>query len=262
MRSRFTASRALSCVLHLFDRGPWLQASDAAPAVAVAGIVGTLSLGQRQRNPEADAGTSERELRREDADDREVATGDAQRTTDGRRIAAKELAPEPVAEDDSFFIARGAFVLGEDAPMDRTCAKETQERWRGHDPKRACRDAAHFDRRAGVVVKRLLLEHRDVSKAILVVGCGAARLPPCFDERVLIGHQEYPLRLRRPERMQQHGVDASHDRRVASETDGERDDGGDGEPPVLPEHPPGECQVLQPAVETEERAQPRGAVLL
>ena len=77
------------------------------------GFVGALPGGQGERNPEAGVGIAEREPRRENPDDRAFTSAHAKGAADDRRISAKELAPEPVGEDDAGVVARLALVVGE-----------------------------------------------------------------------------------------------------------------------------------------------------
>ena len=98
---------------HLLDRRPRLQSSDAEPAIPMTGFVGALPGGQGERNPEAGVGIAEREPTRENPDDREFTSAHAKGAADDRRIGAKELAPEPVGEDDAGVVARLALIVGE-----------------------------------------------------------------------------------------------------------------------------------------------------
>ncbi len=220
------------------------------------GIVRSLPVRQRQGNPEAGAGVAEREVTRQDPDDREFTSCDTKHAPDGRGIAAIKLAPQPVSEDDPRVVARSAFLLGEDPPVRRTDPQEAEERRRRHHAAQAGRQTARFDRAAIKVVERLFFEDRDVPEPVAVVRCRAARASPGLDKGVLIGHEEHALRFRSSQRMKQHRVDAGHNRRVASQADGERDNRGDREPAVLPEHPDTKGELPQPAFGREGPAQP------
>ena len=135
-------------------------------------------------------------------------------------------------------------------------AQEAEERWRGHHPTHTSRDAPSLDRGTVIVVERLLLEGRDVTEPVVVVRCRAQRASSSLDERVLIGHEEHAVGFGNSQRMEQHRVDAGHNRGVPSKADGERDNGGDGEPAILAENPETKCELPQPAFRRERLAQP------
>ena len=243
-------------IAHVLNRRPGLQASEAEPAIGMTGFVRSLPVRQRQGNPEAGAGVAEREVTRQDPDDGELTSADTKRAPDGRGIAAVELPPQPVGEHDPRVMVRSAFFLGEDPSVRRIDPQEAEERRRGHHAAHPGRQTARFDRGAGKVVERLLFEDRDVPEPVVVVRCRAARASPGLDERVLIGHEEHAIRFRSSQRMEQHRVDARHDRRVPSQADGERDNRGDREAAVLSEHPEAKGELPQPAFGREGRAQP------
>ena len=175
---------------------------------------------------------------------------------DDRGIAAKELTPQPVGEDDPRVIVGSAFILGED-PSERglTRRRRKSDGVATMPRMRVARPPA-LDRGPVKVVERLLLEDRHLPESIVVVGRRAAHASSGLDKRVLIGHEEHAIRFRSSQRMEQHRVDAGHNRRVPSQADGERDNRGDREPAVLSEHPEAKGELAQPAFGREGRTQP------
>ncbi len=222
------------------------------------GIVGSLPGGQGERNPEAGAGIAEGEATRENPDDREFASAHAKGAADDRRIGAKELAPEPVGEDDAGVVARLALVVGENPPVRRIDAQQTEERWRGHHAAHARRHAASLNCRSRKVVQRLLLEDRDVPEPVAVVGCRAARAASSLDERILIGHQEHAVRFGHPQRVEQHGVDGGHNRGMPAQADGQRDNRGGREPAILSSTLRAEAPVHASSVRRPEERRSQG----
>ena len=78
----------------------------------MAGVVRPLPVGQRQRNPEARGG-SPNEKSRGRIPTIFIASLEPKSPADDRRVGAKELAPEPVGEDDPGVVADRAFGLRE-----------------------------------------------------------------------------------------------------------------------------------------------------
>jgi hypothetical protein len=154
----------------LFDCGPCLQAADVDPPIAVACIVRPLAIGEGERNVKADVGRAEREARLKDSDNREIAARQASDASDDARVAAIQLAPETVSEHDCLVVSDRSFALHEQTTVRDGCPQQMQQRWRADDPAHARRRASRVDRAVRVVVHRLIVERRDVSSAILVVG--------------------------------------------------------------------------------------------
>ena len=247
----------LELLLRLRDRRPGSHAADAEPAVAVTGLVGSLHVRQRQRNPEARARIAEGEAARQDSDNRVVASSEAKRPPDDRRIGAKELAPESIGQQDARVVAGRAFAVGEDTAQCRADAQQAEEGRRGHHAGHARRHAAGVDRRDRKVVEGLLLEHGDVPEPVLVVGCRAEPAAPGLDARVLVRHQQHAIRVGHAQRVEQHGVDRRHDRGVPAEADGERDHHGRRKRRVRAQHPEAEDEVPRPAFDRQRPAEPQ-----
>jgi hypothetical protein len=64
-------------------------------------------------------------------------------------------------------------------------------------------------------------------QSILIVRCRAQNASSCRNTRVLVGHEDQPLRLGRSKRVKQKRVDAGRNHSVPAETDGEHQDGSD-----------------------------------
>ena len=208
--------------LRLLDRRAVLQTPHVPPAVVVPRLVGLLLRGEGERDPEAGFGIHEREVARHDANDEERSASGTDRLADDCRIAAEELRPQAVAQNDLLLVTDLAVAIVEDRAA----------RWRNpQQPEegRRCRHSAYelgsavdVEREVRDVEHRLLVVDRERAQPIVVIGhaaIGRPGRPRTARVRVAIRHQQDSIGPRHRQRLQQNRIDDREEGGVGAETD-------------------------------------------
>ena len=233
-------------LLRLRDRGPRLEPADHRPVVAVPRVVRSFFRRERQRHPQLDLGIDEREVGREDTDNRVRLAIDPHGRADGTLARREELLPEPVRQHHLPIAALFAFLLGEDPSTIGLDAEHAQQRGPCDEARHALRIAAagagRGNRQAAGVVERLLREDIDFTQAVVVVG-HAVRGPFDAGARVTVEDTDELLRLGNGQRPEEHRVDDREDRGVGADAHGQRQQRRQRERSVPPQQANGKFRV-------------------
>ena len=235
--------RACACV----ERGAGREPADLLVVLAVARFFGPLLVGERERHPDSQIGIEEGEIRRQHADhlvelvvETEIAADDA---VDPAGLALGER----VAEDGHLLTPQLALVLREQSAARGVRPQDAEERWRHLHRGYAFGARAFADSKPAELIERLRFEHRGQRQAVEVV---RHRRPRAFDAgaREAVVHRHEPIGLGVWQRPKEDRLDDREDGGVGADAQRQRQEGGEGEGPVLPEEPAREYEIQPQSV--------------
>ena len=235
-----------------FARDPVLQACEhLKPAAASLGE----ALGRaahHKRHPDLCVVVEPAEARRHDTDDGEGPSVEENRPADDLRITAEGALPETIAEHgDGDLLRHDVLVGAKDAAMRRLDAEQREVRRRDHLASDPLRLVPRRERDARPVEGGHCIEGRGAGAPVDEIGIGCAS-PLEFCAHHVAPQDDEPVGVRVWQCAASDRVDETEDRRVAADSDRQREHSDRGKAGRSPQRTRGVSYVLPDAFERRE----------